>query len=69
MWLYKPVAAQDQAHSLLAQGHVDEALAVLYEALDAGHSWAGVGCAQAAVLLMHGKQCCSFVVSGRWDAV
>ena len=56
VWLYKPVAAQDQAYNLLAQGQVDEALNVLRDALDAGHAWAVTGCAEAAMLLVHGAQ-------------
>ena len=70
VWLYKAVAEQDQAQSLLAHGQVDEALAVLYAALDRGQHWAGTGCAQAAVLLMHGEQMllqCAQKCYARWD--
>lgn len=67
VWLYKPVAAQDQAYSLLAQGQVDEALPVLRDALDAGHAWAVTGCAEAAMLLIHGAPSarCRLHASGR----
>ena len=54
VWLYTPVAVQDQVLGLLQQGQYPEALDIIYGALGDGQPWAGTACAQTAMLLLHG---------------
>ena len=54
VWLYTPVAVQDQVLGLQQQGQYPEALDIIYGALDDRQPWAGTACAQTAMLLLHG---------------
>lgn len=55
VWLYTPVAVQDQVLGLLLEGQFPEALDIIYATLETGQPWAGTACAQTAMLLLNGE--------------
>ncbi len=54
MWLYRPVALEDQAKQLLRARQFDAALALADVGAAAGEAWALTVYAEAAFLLLHG---------------
>ena len=55
MWLYRPVALEEQARELLRARHFDDALSLADVGAAAGDAWAPIAFAEAAFLLVHGR--------------
>ena len=55
VWLYRPVALEEQARELLRARRYDAALALADVGAAAGDAWAPMAFAEAAFLLLHGR--------------
>lgn len=55
VWLYRPVALEEQARELLRARRYDAALSLADVGAAAGDAWAPIAFAEAAFLLLHGR--------------